>query len=1144
MSGSLSEAKGYVLDAFRVQPKIAYAPENVVLGNFSFVPWVRSGLSAAVQAPAQDPVRGSVDVSVTIEDNVGHSAVVSNTLFLNGPGDVVAIDPTQIIRRVPQPGTVDAEESFVAQIEFDLPEYPWLFSPFPSSGEIVKPWLVLVVCDANRAQLFPSKAGLPQQLSVFLSELPSLEDAWAWSHAQVIGSMTANEPSISERLSADHAPVNLSRILCPRKLEPNHSYIACLVPAFDAGVQAGLGKSVGTLGPAWTRAADNSDSEQSMILPCYDNWTFSTAAAGDFHSLAERLVPRAAPWQVGRRIIDTSTPQGSLPALADNAPGATQILHCALVSPTIPTAEEAPAEDAGWSSDMRDQLRQLVDQANVGGHEDLPRVGPRLYGRFQRGKSTIGPVFGAPADDQKSKDADQDWFVDLNTNPLNRIVAGLGTRVVQKDQEALMQAAWAQVGDIESANRALRYHQFGRYVGEALHRKHFQPLALGTLSQVLRGVQSKMTVDNSGLTMFGKVGASAVAPAGMTAAFRRSTRVRGPLTRLAGADQRVGLSNLVAQGSAFRDFRRTYANPDGIGAPSSRALAAIPTSVIAAHLNVPEAIAREQLTQKFALSLGKTSMADFLLSPTTSWRIPVGKFDLGAMVADKIGKLIAQATPPRMNASSAQAEVFAAVQVGLANTNIPVISDQARQKVLDVNASLPFQKAPQLPIMPINMGTRAIQVGPMIAPQQPANRFSAGGNVDLRPISLPPIVTRPPPVVAEVPSAEFRFETSASRAVTDLVAKSRSLSNDVIASAISLLAADTGVLALPLTPTRPALTTSSMRLLQATAPALTMTRYVQSRLQSTPDWLAGDWFANGRIEPIMAAPHFNRPMYEALDDYSRDWLVPGLGKIGQTDFVSLLETNPKFTEALLVGLSDEMGRELLWRGYPTDQRGTYFRRFWDHDQDELSKDIHQFGKPPINPELLGTHLKNDGGESGHLVFVIRGEIVRRYPHAMVSAVMAQSADPSRRPEFTVDVAATIFHAHLKPDIILVGFNLTKTQVMSEPWWFVISEHPTAPRFGLELAKNPLQSAATGPVGRNNLTWNDLGSGAQGALDLGQFLSPRSNSISITESSVPPGQLASMPATINWPGNSATVARTLFRNPLRAAFDGKRLITPQ
>ena len=39
--------------------------------------------------------------------------------------------------------------------------------------------------------------------------------------------------------------------------------------------------------------------------------------------------------------------------------------------------------------------------------------------------------------------------------------------------------------------------------------------------------------------------------------------------------------------------------------------------------------------------------------------------------------------------------------------------------------------------------------------------------------------------------------------------------------------------------------------------------------------------------------------------------------------------NPKFIESYMVGLNHEMGRELLWREYPTDQRGSYLRQFWD-----------------------------------------------------------------------------------------------------------------------------------------------------------------------------------------------------------------------
>ena len=82
------------------------------------------------------------------------------------------------------------------------------------------------------------------------------------------------------------------------------------------------------------------------------------------------------------------------------------------------------------------------------------------------------------------------------------------------------------------------------------------------------------------------------------------------------------------------------------------------------------------------------------------------------------------------------------------------------------------------------------------------------------------------------------------------------------------------------------------------------------------------------LEPILDAPDFPQPMYEALRDLSQDFLFPGLEQV-PANTVTLLETNPKFVESFLVGLNAEMSRELLWRNYPTDQRGTYFRQFWD-----------------------------------------------------------------------------------------------------------------------------------------------------------------------------------------------------------------------
>jgi len=229
-----------------------------------------------------------------------------------------------------------------------------------------------------------------------------------------------------------------------------------------------------------------------------------------------------------------------------------------------------------------------------------------------------------------------------------------------------------------------------------------------------------------------------------------------------------------------------------------------------------------------------------------------------------------------------------------------------------------------------------------------------------------------------------------------------------------------------------------------------------------------------------------------------------------------------------------MGRELLWRGYPTDQRGTYFRRFWDPNQDELSQDIHLFRR-----SSLGTHLKNDGGPEGHVVLVVRGELVRRYPDAIIMAMRAGNTsgkpvfiDPDVTPSA---LASTLFHAHLAPDILLVGFRLTTTQVLNEPWWFVIAEHPTAPRFGLDLA-DPGNARASGAVIQHDeVDWNDL-TDAAGRLDRGRFLSPQGRTIDIRDDRSDPKQ-------VTWPGSAAVVARTLLQSPLRAAFNGKKLIAP-
>ena len=70
-------------------------------------------------------------------------------MTLLGPGDVMAIEPRQVLRVTPASGTRDAEPEFFPSIEFDAPDLPWTYSPIVPRGTRVLPWIVLIVVEAT-----------------------------------------------------------------------------------------------------------------------------------------------------------------------------------------------------------------------------------------------------------------------------------------------------------------------------------------------------------------------------------------------------------------------------------------------------------------------------------------------------------------------------------------------------------------------------------------------------------------------------------------------------------------------------------------------------------------------------------------------------------------------------------------------------------------------------------------------------------------------------------------------------------------------------------------------------------------------------------------------------------------------------------
>ncbi|MEZ0387662.1 MAG: hypothetical protein ACAI34_11375 [Verrucomicrobium sp.] len=271
-------------------------------------------------------------------------------------------------------------------------------------------------------------------------------------------------------------------------------------------------------------------------------------------------------------------------------------------------------------------------------------------------------------------------------------------------------------------------------------------------------------------------------------------------------------------------------------------------------------------------------------------------------------------------------------------------------------------------------------------------------------------------------------------------------------------------------------------------PRVTVVESIRKRLRLRPGLR---WQPRDPLEPIMAAPEFPQPMSQPLAELSQDWLLPGLDKV-PPNTVSLLETNQAFIEAFMVGLNHEFARELLWNEYPTDQRGSCFRQFWNvagridpsggTPDAELLKDIHPIhGWPKLGP--LGSNSPRPAGTSSPLVLLVRGDLLRRYPNAVVYAVNAQLGTDGRR-NLGTEERHPLFTGRLDPDVSFFGFKLKVDEAKGtdggQGWFFVLQEQPSEPRFGLDVAS----SAFGDPLGAwRDLSWGHLAADSAGLAGL-------------------------------------------------------------
>ncbi len=273
------------------------------------------------------------------------------------------------------------------------------------------------------------------------------------------------------------------------------------------------------------------------------------------------------------------------------------------------------------------------------------------------------------------------------------------------------------------------------------------------------------------------------------------------------------------------------------------------------------------------------------------------------------------------------------------------------------------------------------------------------------------------------------------------------------------------------------------------------------------------------LRPLMIHPKFTVPIAEEILSRWPDWAVPGITDV-PPESVTLLGTNPAFVAALLVGLNEEFNRELLWRGFPTDQRGTSFARFWP-----TPGDAGEIADWPLDSALDAVTGEDPAGT---VVLLIRSEVLRRYPSA---PLVAAPGHPNDHGVFEIgdDLTGAIPAVSLALDDTTVLFmfpGLSEGRAVGEHWFFVLREPVRGTQFGFDDT-----SRGAAPPGLTLDTWEDL-TWSQLTLHPNGYVA-----LNPPPSAAP----ASAPDLPQWGQQAADMARIAFQRPFQVAFSAARLL---
>ncbi len=1195
---------------------------SLKLDTYSFLPWVREGINNELSVdPLQDNLRARLQIPFKLKGtgiDGDKQETINQEISTYGPGDIVGINKSIIIKTDPHDWITNFEPNYLPCIDFYDEDFPWRYSPIRPDGEDrLQPWLALVVIEEGTFTDGKDLTDKPLSYFVLNDDVGAedlfqpAEQLWAWAHVHINEDLIKDETTDQETVVAetndldkvlseykrvlnDNPDMAYSRIMCPVKLKENTAYHAFLIPSFESGRLAGLGISpeaqfyqVGTQlrprTPSWPSSEEITYNNiiarvDPKSFPYYHRWYFRTGNAGDFEYLVRLLKPQPIDSRVGTRNMDVTQPGSNITGINDGElkpnggkypplegvlrlGGALRIPEEAIVDKEThskyknwdqPYPRQFQKELAAfinladaYSGKITGQAHNNINlpiklRANPGDDPD-PLITAPLYGRWHSlTRRLLDPASEFP---------NNNWVHDLNLDPRQRVAAGFGTKVVQKNQEQYMEAAWQQVGDIIEANKRIRQAKLAELASLVWHVKYLTPLVKvhpGTFMMLTQPMQARIV--SKGLALIGQ-------------------------------EQSLTLKHQVKESKVpsviFSPNLRAYTRPNSRGYKTLKYHPSdAPADQLVNRINEGELTpAPEKTTPKVQTIDGYAETFQPENVPgILNWMAEKEWFKWFLLVLAILILLLSvffAASSPSGITPSVGGVVGGALVVA---TGLLALFYRIRKIERDIKAGGTLVLINQTPEAVARL------------PKKPNFRLTVAGE-----------------------STTFQKGSSGSRDSQEATRyKAALLDTNRFLQRYQLAAKE---------PIKPKLKLNTMVTATLTAldPKKTIRDYVLKTQVNIPDRIARER-KKETFEEAWAYPEFDIPMYRHLLDISPDLFLPNINYVAQNS-ISLLETNQEFIEAYMVGLNHEFARELVWREYPSDYRGSYFRQFWDvsdftYDQADLQKLLNiARSKLPANatsgdiqkqmaeeireslkdiPKLhlwskhnnLGDHdhreayrkakleqSKDHSEDKSEVVLVIRGELLKKYPNAVIYAHKAEwqmkdgkidtdeerqlvtlNESESENPPRT-KIKTPLYEAKVDPDIYFFGFDLDsktakggsgKEGDTAAGWFFVIKERPGEPRFGLDMG-----TTEPGDI----KVWNDLSWGTVVPEGSGDHHLNVENFQTLTIQNLATGETEKQlqheeDKQLTWSKemNSAELAYVLYQSPVMMAVHAAEMLT--